>query len=87
MENNQDWIYNAVKEESSEEVANKIFDYILGQYGFNPKETLTEVPELFEQLSVILEKDEYGMEEIYRMIDDSFIDYYHNTKKGLLVSF
>lgn len=79
-------IYKNVAEESSDKTANNFFGYLLEQYHYQPSESLEECPEMYDELSDILDSKDYTMESLHELIDKYFSEILYNQRKKGLIS-
>lgn len=81
----KDNLYQDVVEESSEETAEVFFEYLYSQYHYQPQESLEECPELYDELSDMLDNKDYTRQMLYDLIDKYFLDILNEQrKKGII---
>ena len=66
---NKDDFYNMFMSESSESTADNFFTYMLEQYHFQPQRSAEVCPSLYEEISDILERNDYSNEYLHEVCD------------------
>ena len=66
---NKDEFYTIFAGASSEDTASNFFTYMLEQYHFQPQESADICPELYHELSDILERNDYDNKLLHEVCD------------------
>lgn len=66
---NKDEFYQLFAKESSESTASNFFSYMLEQYHYQPQRSAEVCPALYEEISNILEKQDYDNKLLHEVCD------------------
>lgn len=75
----KDDMYQALADETDTRLADMFFGYVLKEHHFQPSQILDACPDFFEELSEILDKENYTDESLKKFVDEQFIQYYNRT--------
>lgn len=75
----EDDMFQALAEETNETTAKEFFGYIFYEYHFQPNELLDQLPDFYENLSVVLE-DDWNIDSLKRFVDEQFVEYYKSKR-------
>lgn len=81
MEVIKDDMFQAMAEETNEQIAEAFFGYVLLEHHYQPNEIVDACPDFYENLSDFLENTDWDVESLKRFADEQFAEFYNIKRK------